>query len=93
MSTFRSAPRKRHLNQVKPICGYFSKIRHSAIRIHTEEVDYSDISRTEYNWEFSVYRGSKEELTDDTPELLGKYGPVNIDGWKISIVTQRETRR
>jgi hypothetical protein len=42
MSAFRSAPRKGKLNQVKRICGYLS-----AIQIHTEEPDYSDIPRTE----------------------------------------------
>jgi hypothetical protein len=72
MSAFRSAPIKGHLNQVKRICGYLSKMRHSAIPIRTEEPDYSDIPRTEYDWEFSVYRGAKEELTKDVPEPLGK---------------------
>jgi hypothetical protein len=47
MSAFRSAPRKGHLDRVKQICGYLSKMRHSAIRICTEEPDYSDIPRTE----------------------------------------------
>jgi hypothetical protein len=72
MSAFRSAPRKGHLDRVKRICGYLSKMRHSAIRICTEEPDYSDIPRTEYDWEFSVYRGAKEEIPKDAPEPLGK---------------------
>ncbi len=69
MSAFRSAPRKGHLNRVKRICDYLSKMRHSVIRLRTEEPDYSDIPRTEYDWEFSVYRGAKEELP-------------YTDGWK-----------
>jgi hypothetical protein len=52
--------------------GYLSKMRHSAIRICTEEPDYSDIPRTEYDWELSVYRGAKEEIPKDALELLGK---------------------
>jgi hypothetical protein len=72
MSAFRSAPRKGHLDQVKQICGYLSQIRYSAIRIRTEEPDYSDIPRTEYRWEFSVYRSAKEEIPKGAPELLGK---------------------
>jgi hypothetical protein len=43
-------------------------MRHSAIIIRTEKQDYSDIPRTEYNWEFSVYRDAKEELPEDAPE-------------------------
>jgi hypothetical protein len=73
MSAFRSAPRKGHLDLVKRICGYLSKMRHSAIQIRTEEPDYSDFpARTEYNWEFSVYRGAKEKIPRDAPKPLGK---------------------
>jgi hypothetical protein len=72
MSAFRLAPRKGHLDRVKRICGHLCKMRHSAIQIRTEEPDYSDIPRTEYDWEFSVYRGAREEIPKDTPEPLGK---------------------
>jgi hypothetical protein len=57
-------------------------MRHSAIRICTEDPDYSDIPRSEYDWEFSVYRGAKEELPEDAPEPLGKLGLLDTDGWK-----------
>jgi hypothetical protein len=76
MSAFRSAPREGHLDRVKRICGYLSKMRHSAIRIRTEEPDYSGIPKMEYDWEFSVYTGAKEELPKGAPEPLGK--PVVI---------------
>jgi hypothetical protein len=56
ISAFRSAPRKGHLDQVKRICGYLSNMRHSAIRIRTEEPDYSDIPRMEYDWEFCLQK-------------------------------------
>jgi hypothetical protein len=62
MSAFRAAPRLGHLDRVKRICGYLSKMRHSVIRIRTEEPDYSDVPRTEYDWEFSVYSGACDEL-------------------------------
>jgi hypothetical protein len=48
-------------------------MRYSAIQICTEEPHSSDIPRTEYDWEFSVYRGAKEELLEDAPKPLGKY--------------------
>jgi hypothetical protein len=47
MSAFRSAPRKGHLGRVKQIYGYLTKLRHSAIRIRTEEPDYSEIPSIE----------------------------------------------
>jgi hypothetical protein len=72
MSSFRAAPRKGHLERVQRICGYLSKMKHSAIRIRTDEPDYSDIPLIEYDWEFSVYAGAKEELPKDAPEPLGK---------------------
>ena len=72
MSSFRSAPRDGHLDRVKRICGYLSKMRHSVIRIRTEEPDYSAIPKTEYDWESSVYSGATEELPEDAPEPLGK---------------------
>jgi hypothetical protein len=36
----------------------------------------------EYDWEFSVYRGTKEELPEDAPKLLGKHGLLDTDVWK-----------
>jgi hypothetical protein len=83
MSAFRSALRKGNLDRVKRIYGYLSKMRYSAIQICTEEPHSSDIPRTEYNWEFSVYRGAKEELLEDAPEPLGKHhGLLDTNGWK-----------
>ena len=41
MSSIRSAPRLGHLDRLKRISGFLSKMRHSGIRIHTEEPDFS----------------------------------------------------
>jgi hypothetical protein len=61
---------------------YLSMMRYSAIQICTEEPHSSDIPRTEYDWEFSVYRGAREELLEDAPEPLGKHhGLLDTDGW------------
>jgi hypothetical protein len=55
----------------------------SAIQICTEEPHSSDIPSAEYDWEFSVYRGAKEELLEDAPEPLGKHhGLLDTNGWK-----------
>ncbi len=71
MSRFRAAPRQGHLDRVKRIHGYISKMRHATIRIRTEEPDYSNIPRVHYSWENSVYRGAKEELPKDAPPTRG----------------------
>jgi hypothetical protein len=82
MSAFRSASRKGNLDRVKRIYGYISKMRYS-IKICTEEPHSSDIPRTEYDWELSVYRGAKEELLEDEPEPLGKHHELlDTNGWK-----------
>ena len=41
MSVFGASPRKGHLDQLKRIYGYLSKMRHSTIRIRTHVPDYS----------------------------------------------------
>jgi hypothetical protein len=50
MSGFRVAPRTGHLEIVKQIYGYLSKMRHSVIRVRTDEPDYSDLPEMEHDW-------------------------------------------
>jgi hypothetical protein len=49
MSGFRMAPRVGHLNRLKRIYGYQLKMKHSSIRVRTEEPDYSDLSDNVYD--------------------------------------------
>ena len=72
MSGFRTAPRSGHLDRVKRICGYLSKMKHGFIRIRTDEPDYSDMQAADYDWTRSVYGNVTEELPKDAPEPLGK---------------------
>ena len=72
MSRFRAAPRQGHMERVKRIHGYISKMRHATIRIRTEEPDHSDVPETRYDWEHSCYRGAKEEIPEDIPIPRGK---------------------
>ena len=71
MSGFRASPRKGHLDRLKRIYGYLSKMRHSTIRIRTHVPDYSYVPDCEYDWEYSVYGNVKEIIPDDIPEPLG----------------------
>ena len=72
LSRFRAAPRQGHMDRVKRIHGYMSKMRHAVIRIRTEEPDYSDLPDKQYDWSYSVYKGAKEEMPKDLPPPRGK---------------------
>jgi hypothetical protein len=57
---------------VKRIVGYLSKMKHAAIRVRTEEPDYSDLPEATYDWSTSVYGNIKEEIPENAPPPLGK---------------------
>jgi hypothetical protein len=73
MSGFRVAPRHGHLDRVKRLYGYISKMRHAMIRIRIDEPDYSDLPDIEYDWSRSVYGELEEVLPTNAPEPLGNY--------------------
>ena len=73
LSSFRAMPRVGHLERAKRLCGYLAKMKHAAIRVRTEEPDYSDIPEFEYDWSKSVYGDVTELLPTDAPEPLGKF--------------------
>ena len=72
MSSFRSAPRRGHLDRVKRIVGYLSKMKFLAIRFRTGLPDYSDVPEPAFDWADSVYGSPKEETPEDAPEPLGR---------------------
>ena len=73
MSGFRVAPRQGHLDRVKRMYAYLSKMKHASIRIRTAEPDYSDIPDFEYDWAQTVYGNLKELKPQDAPKPLGRY--------------------
>ena len=73
MSGFRVAPRRGHLERLKRIYSYLSKMRHAAIRIRVDEPDYSDVPDFEYDWSQTVYGNVKEHKPSDAPKPLGKF--------------------
>ena len=73
LSSFRTAPRRGHLDRAKRIYGYLAKMKHAVIRIRTEEPDYSDLPSQYYDWFYSVYGDVKEILTTDAPVPKGKH--------------------
>jgi hypothetical protein len=72
MSGFRVAPRQGHIERTKRLYGYLLRFRDAAIRILTDEPDFSDIPEPAHDWMYSVY-GEVEVLTPkDAPKPLGK---------------------
>jgi hypothetical protein len=72
MSSFRASPRKEHLSRLQRIYAYLNSTKHGAIRIRTEEPDYSQYPDQQHDWGQTIYGNVKEVIPDDTPEPLGK---------------------
>jgi hypothetical protein len=73
VSRFRIAPRIGHLERLRRIYDYLSKMRFPSIRVRTEEPDYSDVPNHQYDWMYTVYSATKEVLPKDAPKPLAKY--------------------
>ena len=50
---------------------YTSKWSHAAIRILTDEPDYSGLPEQSHGWEYTCYPDAKEHIPHDAPEPLG----------------------
>ena len=72
LSSFRAAPRKGHLERMKRIYGYLSKLKHGAIRYRTDMPDYTDMEFIDHDWSRSVYAGAHEEYPSNLPAARGK---------------------
>ena len=72
MSSFRANPRMGHLDRLKHIVGYLSKMRDGAIRYRVERPDLSQLPVDKYEWDNTVYGDIKEEIPSDVPKPLGK---------------------
>ena len=46
--------------------------KHSALVIRTEKPNMEDIDTPDFDWQYTVYKGAKEEIPDGLPEPLGK---------------------
>ncbi len=72
MSGFRVARRVGHLERLKRICGYLSKMRHGYIRVRTDEPDYSELPRPDFDWSRTVYGDVSELIPTDAPGPKGR---------------------
>ena len=71
MSSFQAMPKEGHLDHVKQLIGYVSKMRDAAICYRTECPDLSDLPEELYSWDNSVYGNVSEEIPKDVPVPLG----------------------
>jgi hypothetical protein len=73
LSGFRAVPRQGHLERAKRVYCYLAKMRHSTIRVRTDEPDYSGLPEQDNDWTYTAYGNVKEQLPHDLPEALGNY--------------------
>ncbi len=71
LGKFRSAPRQGHLDRLQRVCGYLRKYPDAAIRFRTGIPDYSHLEHVTFDWAYSVYGDSNEELPWDMPTPRG----------------------
>ena len=71
MSSFHVNPHEGHLERLKCIVRYCSKMRDGAIRDQTARPDLSHLPIDRYSWDNSVYCDVKEDITNDIPEAKG----------------------
>jgi hypothetical protein len=76
LSSFRAAPRIGHLERAKRVYGYLYQFRDAALRIRTDEPDYSDLPDQDFDWMYTVYGNVEEVIPSDAPKPLGK--PVRM---------------
>ena len=72
LGRFRAAPRAGHLKRLERIIGFLKKYPDGAIRFRTGIPDYSHLDHVTYDWIYSVYGQSKEELPTHMPPPRGK---------------------
>ena len=73
LSGAREAPRHGHLEHMKQVYGYLTKMKHAMIRVRTEEPDYFDLPDFQYDWSKSIYGELQEKKTTDALEPLGHF--------------------
>ena len=71
MSSFRSLPRKGHLERAKRIVCYLYRFKSGKIRFRTHEPDLSDVVSPDHDWTDTVYGKVQEDIPRDIPKPLG----------------------
>ena len=72
LAQFRAIPRIGHLDRLKRMYGYICHSKEGAIRIRTQEPDFSDFPSQNFDWAHTIYGNVKEVIPEDAPPPLGK---------------------
>ena len=72
MSRLRAAPRQGHMDRLKMIYSNAIRTKDYAIRIRTDQPDYSFLPDQYFDWTYSVYGDVHEIFPDDMEEPLGE---------------------
>ena len=72
LSSFRSLPRKGHLDRAKRIVSYIYRFKYAKVRFRTHEPDFSDLITPEHDWSSTPYGNVREAVPHDAPPPLGK---------------------
>ena len=72
LSSFRSLPRKGHLDRAKRVVSYIYRFKYAKVRFRTHEPDFSDLVIPEYDWSSTAYGTVREAVPHDAPTPLGK---------------------
>ena len=67
---FRAAARQGHMDRLKRIYSYAIRTKDYAIRLRTDQPDYSFQTDQDFDWTYSVYGDVHEILPEDMPEPL-----------------------
>jgi hypothetical protein len=73
LSSSRAMPRHGHMDQVKRVYGYLSKMKEAIICVRTDETNYSGLPDQLLDWATSIYGNVSEMLPTNEPPALGKY--------------------
>ncbi len=83
MWRFRAAPWQGHLDYLQHICGYLQNYPDATIHFHTKIPNYSELEHVTFEWAYSVYGESKEELPHDIPKLQEANPSIPLVPWKM----------
>ena len=72
LSSFRSLPRKGHLDRAKRVVSYIYRFKYAKVRFCTHEPDFSNLVIPEYDWSSTAYGTVREAVPHDAPTPLGK---------------------
>ena len=72
MVRFRAAPRQGHMDRLKRIHRYAIRTKDYAVRLRTDQPDYSFVPEQDFDWTYTVYGDVQEIFPDDMPEPIGE---------------------